>query len=42
LHSTDNEAEAIAHLPLFFTVKEQEQIFNKLAEERNKLSGMDI
>jgi hypothetical protein len=43
LHSTDNEAEAIAHLPLFFTDKEQEQIFEKLAKERSKLTlHMDI
>lgn len=43
LHSTDNEAEAIAHLPLFFTDKEQEQIFAKLAKERSKLTlHMDI
>jgi hypothetical protein len=31
IHSTDNEAEAIGHLPLFFTPHEQEEIFTKLA-----------
>lgn len=30
LHSTDNEAEAIGHLPLFFTAEEQKQIFSEL------------
>ncbi len=30
LHSTDNEAEAIGHLPLFFSPSEQEEIFQKL------------
>lgn len=37
LHSTDNEAEAIGHLPLFFSEQEQVVIFDKLADERNKL-----
>ncbi|RKZ49218.1 MAG: hypothetical protein DRQ58_02610 [Gammaproteobacteria bacterium] len=41
LHSTDNEAEAIAHLPLFFNADEQAQIFEKLAKERRRLTGMD-
>lgn len=39
LHSTDNEAEAIGHLPLFFNDQEQVEIFKKLANERKKLSG---
>ncbi|MCK5555200.1 MAG: hypothetical protein KAI76_03095 [Alphaproteobacteria bacterium] len=30
VHSTDNEAEAIGHLPLFFSPSEQEEIFQKL------------
>lgn len=34
LHSTDNEAEAIGHLPLFFTELEQAEIFRVLAERR--------
>jgi hypothetical protein len=34
IHSTDNEAEAIGHLPLFFSVVEQEEIFKKLKSLR--------
>lgn len=34
LHSTDNEAEAVAHLPLFFSEAEQAEIFRQLAELR--------
>jgi hypothetical protein len=38
LHSTDNEAEAIGHLSLFFNEEEQNNIFRKLGIERKKLS----
>lgn len=34
LHSTDNEAEAIGHLPLFFTSEEQSKIFAEVARLR--------
>lgn len=34
IHSTDNEAEAIAHLPLFFSAHEQEDILDRLAKLR--------
>ncbi len=37
IHSTDNEAEAIAHLPLFFSTHEQEDILIRLADLRGKL-----
>lgn len=42
IHSTDNEAEAIAHLPLFFTEEEQKKIFSRLSEERRRLTDIDI
>ncbi len=35
IHSTDNEAEAVAHLPLFFSETEQQEIFHRLAEIRS-------
>src|SRR5690606_24225707 len=31
IHSTDNEAEAAGHFPLFFSAHEQEDIFDRLA-----------
>ena len=31
IHSTDNEAEAIGHLPLFFNPREQREIFERVA-----------
>lgn len=34
IHSTDNEAEAIGHLPLFFSAHEQEDILDRLARLR--------
>jgi hypothetical protein len=37
IHSTDNEAEAINHLPLFFTPEEQEEIIQKVANMRRNL-----
>src|ERR1043166_7067642 len=39
VHSSDNEAEAIGQLPLFFSGGEQAEIFAKLAERRTKLAG---
>lgn len=38
LHSTDNEAEAIGHFPLFFTAAEQADIFAAVAKLRAKLT----
>jgi hypothetical protein len=38
IHSTDNEAEAIGHFPLFFTAAEQECIFKRLAAARRRLA----
>jgi len=38
LHSTDNEAEAVGHFPLFFSAHEQADIFMRLKEMRAKLS----
>lgn len=38
LHSTDNEAEAISHMPLFFTMDEQAKIFYDLEKRRRSLS----
>jgi hypothetical protein len=35
LHSTDNEAEAVGHFPLFFSAHEQEDIFLRLKEMRS-------
>ncbi|MDP2206145.1 MAG: hypothetical protein Q8K65_07545 [Alphaproteobacteria bacterium] len=35
LHSTDNEAEAVGHFPLFFSAHEQEDIFLRLKELRS-------
>lgn len=35
IHSTDNEAEAIGHLPLFFSEEEQRDIFRKLSDLRH-------
>ena len=37
IHSTDNEAEAIGHLPLFFDLKEQKRIFTQLHKLREGL-----
>lgn len=37
IHSTDNEAEAIGHLPMFFTQGEQAGIFSKLAALRERI-----
>lgn len=42
IHSTDNEAEAIAHLLLFFTEEEQKIIFSRLSEERRRFTDIDI
>jgi hypothetical protein len=39
LHSTDNEAEAIGHLPLFFSREEQQAIFTELARLRSDLQS---
>ena len=38
LHSTDNEAEAVGHFPLFFSAHEQEDIFIRLKEMRENLT----
>jgi len=35
LHSTDNEAEAVGHFPMFFSPHEQEDIFLRLKELRS-------
>ncbi len=37
LHSTDNEAEAIGHLPLFFSDEEIKNILSKVNERRSQL-----
>jgi len=37
LHSTDNEAEAVGHFPLFFDAAEQSQIFTAVAHQRAAL-----
>ena len=37
IHSTDNEAEAVGHFPLFFTVAEQQALFKKIDEKREQL-----
>lgn len=37
IHSTDNEAEALAHLPLFFSAHEQEDILHRIVERRERL-----
>ena len=34
IHSTDNEAEAVGHLPLFFDATEQQHILGQLAVSR--------
>lgn len=39
LHSTDNEAEAIGHLPLFFSPEERQSIFTELARLRSGLQS---
>lgn len=39
IHSTDNEAEAIGHFPLFFTPDEQRRIFTRLARLRHRLDA---
>jgi hypothetical protein len=39
LHSTDNEAEAVGHFPLFFTHEEQRKIFLDLSALRADLSA---
>jgi hypothetical protein len=39
LHSTDNEAEAIGHFPLFFSPEERQAIFTQLARLRGELPG---
>lgn len=39
IHSTDNEAEAIGHLPLFFDGVEQADILQRLAARRARLGG---
>jgi hypothetical protein len=41
LHSTDNEAEAIGHLPLFFSPEEQATIFAELSRLRGAVRGND-
>jgi hypothetical protein len=38
IHSTDNEAEAIGHLPLFFTPQEQRELF-RLVDRRRGNAG---
>ncbi len=38
IHSTDNEAEAIGHFPLFFQKAEEDRIYRRLAAARRKLS----
>ena len=38
IHSTDNEAEALGHLPLFFSVEEREQIGRSLPVLRAEVS----
>ncbi len=38
LHSTDNEAEAVGHFPLFFSPHEQADIYIRLNDLRSKLS----
>ena len=38
LHSTDNEAEAIGHLNLFFTPEEEQAIYARVAELRTGMS----
>ena len=38
LHSTDNEAEAVGHFPLFFSPHEQEDIYIRLNDLRSELS----
>lgn len=37
MHSTDNESEALGHLPLFFSDKEVDDTNKKIAKERSKL-----
>jgi len=39
LHSTDNEAEAIGHLPLFFTAQEQAEIFRVVDARRAAMAA---
>jgi len=39
LHSTDNEAEAIGHLPLFFDADEIEKIFTDIDQRRKNLGN---
>ena len=41
IHSTDNEAEAIGHLPLFFTPQEQRELFS-LVDERRGNAGFAV
>ncbi len=40
IHSTDNEAEAIGHFPLFFSELEQARIFERLARARGKAGAV--
>lgn len=37
LHTTDNESEAIAHLDLFFSPEEQQEIFTRVHQLREKM-----
>jgi hypothetical protein len=39
IHSTDNEAEAIGHLPLFFTAQEQEEILAKVRDLHDTIAA---
>lgn len=39
LHSTDNEAEAVGHLNLFFTRAEEEEIYDAIAQRRDGMEG---
>lgn len=41
LHSTDNEAEAIGHLPLFFSREERQAIYAELDRLRSELYNAD-
>jgi hypothetical protein len=36
IHSTDNEAEAIGHLPLFFDKREEQEVYAEVARLRSE------
>jgi hypothetical protein len=39
IHSTDNEAEAFGHLPLFFDAEERDEIYQRVCRQRDRVTS---